>query len=566
MAAPYDSGEFFLLGVSLLDVKDHRMRKAACLTQLWLALLPMFVPSVVEASRPNIIVVMVDDMGFSDIGPYGSEIPTPNLDALAAGGVRFSQFHNTGRCCPTRASLLTGLYSHETGIGWMTADQHTPGYRGRLNDQCVTIGEVLGKAGYFTVMTGKWHVGFSHGVTPANRGFIRSLNLPAGGLHFSDQTGPKGDTKLFLNGNEVRRDDPQFNPPWYGTDLWTEQGLAFIDEATSANQPFFWYLAHVAPHFPCMAPEETIDRFRGQYLEGWDCLRDRRYARQIELGLIDPAWQLEPRPAEIPAWDSLTRAEQRRYDDMMAIYAAMVSEIDRNIGKLVSGLRQRSLLENTLILFLSDNGGNAETGIAGRYRGKRPGDQHSDVFIGRCWAHLNNTPFRKYKHYNHEGGTASPLIAHWPAAVSPQPGPDGWITTPTHVIDIMATCVDLAETSYPQQWSGRQIKPLRGQSLRPLLTGAGQLPERSLFWEHEGNAAIRVGNRKLVRQGAKGNWELFDIRTDRTEQHDLAAARPDEVGDLAKQWTDWAHEVNALPKPKKKKAGRRIGSRSLQTP
>lgn len=506
-------------------------------------------------AKPNIVVIMVDDMGFSDIGPYGSEVPTPHLDALAEGGVKFSQFYNTGRCCPTRASLLTGLYSHQAGIGWMTADQGEAGYAGRLNDQCVTIAEVLGGAGYFTAMTGKWHVGFEHGVTPWGRGFDRSLNLPAGGLHFSNQTGSKGNSKLYLNGEVVAKDDAQFSPPWYGSDLWTEQGLKFVDEAIADDKPFFWYLAHVAPHFPCMAPEETIARYRGKYMQGWDKLREERYARQIESGLIDASWELEPRPHDVPAWDSLTAEQQTRYDDMMAIYAAMLEEVDKNIGKLVAGLKARQQLDNTLILFLSDNGGNAETGVNGKYNGDHPGDPHSDVFIGKCWAHLNNTPFRKYKHFNHEGGIASPLIAHWPASIQPQAASD-WITTPTHLIDIMATCVDLGQATYPTQYKGHSIKPAPGQSLAPLLTGDGKFAQRTLYWEHEGNAALRVEDRKLVRQGSAGAWELFDLRADRTEQHDLAADHADEVTALSKQWRAWANSSNVLPKPaaKNKKA------------
>lgn len=513
------------------------------------------------AERPNIVIVMVDDMGFSDIGPYGSEIPTPHLDALAVNGARFSQFYNTGRCCPTRASLLTGLYSHQAGIGWMTTDQGEPGYAGRLNDQCVTIAEVLGEVGYFTAMTGKWHVGFNHAVTPWGRGFQRSLNLPAGGLHFSNQTGSKGGSPLFLNGEEVAKDDSQFNPPWYGTDLWTEQGIRFIDEAIAEQKPFFWYLAYVAPHFPCMAPEATIAKYRGKYMQGWDKLREARYARQLESGLIDNSWELEPRPEEIPAWDSLSADEQKRYDDMMAIYAAMIEEVDKNIGKLVDALRQRNQLDNTLILFLSDNGGNAEAGISGKYKGAQPGDPHSDVFIGRCWAHLNNTPFRKYKHYNHEGGTATPLIAHWPAVVKPRKELNSWIETPTHLIDLMATCVDLADATYPTEVNGHTIIPMQGQSLKPLLTGQGDFAPRPLYWEHEGNAAIRSEDRKLVRTGSKGRWELFDLKSDRTEQHDLASENADEVASLRNQWRQWARNANVLPKPapKQKKPQARNG-------
>lgn len=507
--------------------------------------------------RPNIIVVMVDDMGIADIGCYGSEIATPNLDALADGGVRFSQFYNTGRCCPTRASLLTGLYSHRVGVGWMTADQNAPGYRGQLNHQCVTIAEVLGNAGYFTAMTGKWHVGFGDGVTPWHRGFERSLSLAAGGLHFSNQTGSKGKAKLYLNGEEVPHDDPRLNPPWYGCDLWTEQGIRFIDEALAAEKPFFLYLAHTAPHFPCMAPEETIAKYRGNYMKGWDTLGRQRLARQVESGLIDETWTPTPRPETIPAWDTLSEEEKRRYDDMMAIYAAMIHEVDQNIGKLVAALEDRGQLRNTLILFLSDNGGNSESGVSGRYQGDQPGDPHSNVFIGQCWAHLNNTPFRMYKHYNHEGGIATPLIAHWPAAIEPRRGVDGWEDAPTHVVDLMATCVDLGQAEYPTEVAGETIAPLDGQSLTPLLTGEGTFAQRALYWEHEGNAAIRVGDRKLVRQGLGGEWELFDIKADRTEQHNLAEQLPDEVQQLSDQWNEWARDVGAMPKPETGKRNRR---------
>ncbi len=505
--------------------------------------------SATAVDRPNIIVVMVDDMGFSDIGCYGSEIPTPHLDALAENGLKFSQFYNTGRCCPTRASLLTGLYSHQAGVGHMTEDQGLPGYQGRLNESCVTIGQVLQSAGYFTMMTGKWHVGFDEEVNPQSRGFDRSLNLPAGGVHFSNQTGEKGKASLHLNGEKIELADARLNPPWYAADLWTDQGIRFIDEAQKTGKPFFWYLAHTAPHFPCMAPEATIAKYRGRYKLGWDELSRQRHQRQLQSGLINPAWKAEPRPEEIPAWDSLTAEEQDRYDHMMAIYAAMLEEVDKNIGKLVEALRARNQLDNTLILFLSDNGGNAEAGVKGTYQGDNPGDPHSNVFIGRCWAHLNNTPFRLYKHYNHEGGIASPLIAHWPAAIVPRSDQPDWITTPTHLIDIMATCVDLAAAQFPTQFNGHTIIPLAGQSLKPLLTGEGKFAERELYWEHEGNAAIRTGDRKLVREGASGKWQLFDLASDRTEQNDLADREPSQVTELTARWTQWANGAQVFPKP-----------------
>jgi len=525
------------------------MHHPTTLVAATLALLTTTVPAAPPGEKPNIIVIMVDDMGFSDIACYGGEIPTPNLDKLAAGGIKFSQFHNTGRCCPTRAALLSGLYSHQAGIGHMTNDQGVPGYRGQLAENCVTIAELLKPAGYVTAMTGKWHVGFNATVNPPKRGFDHSLNLAMGGVHFSNQTGRMQERKLYREGNEIAKDDPSLCPPWYGSDLWTEQGIKYIDASIEKKKPFFLYLAHVAPHFPCMAPEETIAKYRGEYMKGWDKLREDRYARQIEMGLIKKQWPLTPRPAVIPAWDSLSAEEQQRYDDMMAIYAAMIDEVDKNIGKLVAALEVRSQLDNTLIFFLSDNGGNAETGVAGRYEGEHPGDPHSNVFIGQCWAHLNNTPFRRYKHYNHEGGTASPLIAHWPAGIKAQ---SRWIDTPAHVIDILATCADIGQAEYPQQRHGNPIPPMAGLSLRPLFSPGGKLAERAIFFEHEGNAAVRRGDLKLVREGRKGKWELYNLNADRTEQHNLAGEQPEKLNELKQLWLHWADTHQVRPYPKKK--------------
>lgn len=512
--------------------------------------------------RPNIVVILVDDMGFSDLGAYGSEIPTPNLDRLAKQGKSFSQFYNTGRCCPTRASLLTGLYSHQAGMGWMTNDQGAPGYRGHLNEQCVTIADVLGEAGYFTAMTGKWHVGSNHGVQPWNRGFQRSLNLPAGGVYYGS-TLPK--CELHLNGEKIDHDDPRLPRNWYGTDLWTDYGIRFIDEARESGKPFFLYLAHVAPHFPLQASAEDIARFRGQYKSGWDQLSRERHQRQIDSGLINRDWKAEPRPEEIQAWNTLSAEEQDRMDHIMAVYAAVVSRMDASVGRLVQALKDRGELENTLILFMSDNGGNAESGPAGRNNGD-PTQADSNWFCGRSWAHLQNTPFREYKHYNHEGGIASPLIAHWPGKI--QAGQ--WVRTPAHIIDIMATCVDVAGATYPKSFREKPILPMEGASLKPLLlTNSGDnFPvNRSLFWEHEGNAAMRQGDWKLVRKGLRGPWELFRLNQDRTEQVNLAEAQPERLASMRTEWQAWARRVQAMPKPgatekpkaanNKKKAGKK---------
>ncbi|MCX7011570.1 MAG: arylsulfatase [Candidatus Sumerlaeota bacterium] len=497
-------------------------------------------------AKPNIIVILVDDMGFSDLGCYGSEIPTPNLDQLAANGLRFTQFYNTARCCPSRASVLTGLYPHQAGVGHMTEDagEQYPGYRGRLNDACVTIAEALHGAGYFTAMTGKWHVGQSHGVVPWERGFDRSLNSPAGGFYFPD--GKKN--RLFLNGQMVADDDPALPSNWYSTDLWTDFGVKFIDEALAAKQPFFLYLAYNAPHFPLQAPADEIARFRGKYMMGWDRLREQRHAKQIELGIMDKAWALSPRPPEVKAWEALSAEEKDRFDLIMAIYAAVVAHMDQGVGRLVAALRERGVLDDTLILFMSDNGGNAESGPDGRTRGNPLGGVKSTVYCGQSWATLENTPLRRYKHFNHEGGISTPLIVHWPAGFAAK----GELRSqPGHLIDIMATCVDAAGANYPAEHNGKPIQPMEGRSLRPAF--ANQPIQRdALFWEHEGNAAVRVGAWKLVRLGRGGAWELYNMKTDRTELHDLAAEQPDRVKELAAKWEAWAERAHVVPAPPKR--------------
>jgi arylsulfatase len=510
-----------------------------------LLLAAMVVPSFpAAAAKPNVVVILVDDMGFSDLGCYGSEIPTPHLDALAQRGTRFTQFYNTARCCPSRASLLTGLYPHQTGVGHMVERQDTPGYLGHLNDQCVTLAEVLRSAGYFTAMSGKWHVGHEHGVTPQSRGFERSLHAAAGGFYYPGSRR----AALSLNGEAISNDDSRLPKDWYSTDLWTQFGLQFIDEALAAQKPFYLHLCHNAPHFPLQAPEAEIAKFRGRYKAGWDALREARIERQRALGIIDPSWSPAPRPDSIAAWDSLSEAEKDRFDHLMAVYAAVVHHMDQAVGQLVEGLRKRGVLENTLILFMSDNGGNAEAGPLGKTEGE-PTTASSSWFCGESWAWLQNTPLRRYKHFNHEGGIATPLIAHWPAAL-PEGRAGRIVHTPSHLIDIMATCVDVGGASYPKERAGKPVPPMEGLSLKPLLlSDTASLPERSLFWEHEKNAAVRRGSLKLVRVGAKGPWELYDLGVDRTERTDLAAQKPDVVQSLAKEWQSWAERTQVLPYP-----------------
>jgi arylsulfatase len=436
----------------------------------------------------------------------------------------------------------------------MVEDRGAPGYRGRLNENCVTIADVLHGAGYFTAMSGKWHVGQAAGVVPWKRGFDRSLNAPAGGFY----SGSSPRAELYLNGTKLANDDPILGRDWYTTDLWTDFGIKFIDEALATRQPFFLYLAHNAPHFPLQAPAADIAKFRGKYKAGWDKLRLERHAREKKLAIVDGNWPLSPRPEEVKAWDSLSAAEQDRFDEIMAVYAACVSHLDTAIGRLVAALKDRRVLDDTLILFMSDNGGNAEGGVDGRAEGEPLGSPQSTVYCGQSWATLENTPFRRYKHFNHEGGIATPLIAHWPAGVTAR----GELRTqPGHVIDVMATCVDVAGARYPTEHDGQRVPPMEGRSLVPAFTNQ-PISREALFWEHEGNAAVRVGDWKLVRFHREGAWELYNLVKDRTELHDLAAIEPGRAQELAAQWNAWAKRTKVIPYPNEtagKKAGKKSG-------
>ncbi len=505
--------------------------------------------STEAASRPNIIIVMCDDMGFSDLGCYGGEIPTPNLDRLAANGLRFTQFYNTGRCCPTRAALLTGLYSHQAGVGHMNEDKGNtmPGYRGHLTQRCVTIGEVLQKAGYFTAICGKWHVGAKEKEWwPLQRGFDRFYGVPqGGGFYFKVKPG-----RDVVEGNKVIYSVKEQTPEgWYSTDAWNEAAVRYIDEADKLGKPLFMYLAHNAPHFPLQAPPAEIAEHMYPYAEGWDPIRQARWEKQQKLGLATGAWKLSPRDVPDRIWKGLRPPLKAKQQKAMAIYAAMVEHMDKTIGELVAALKKRDALDNTLILFLSDNGGCAEGGVLAVDGEKSNladwGSQKSYLRCGKLWANAQNTPFREYKHFTQEGGISSPLIAHWPAGLASE-NRGGFCHTPGHVIDLMATCVDLAKAEYPRSFAGHEILPLEGRSLAPLLKGSQEPIHPALYWEHEGNRAIRVGDWKLVAKN-KQPWELYDLRTDRSELNNLAAGDPNRVKTLADQWQKWADASFVLP-------------------
>ena len=487
-----------------------------------------------EPDRPNVVVILLDDMGFSDLGCYGSEIETPHIDALAANGLRFTQFYNSGRCCPTRASLLTGLQPHQAGIGHMTAPPGQPlgidgPYQGFINDRCVTIPEVLRPAGYRTLMTGKWHLGVNRRECwPLQRGFDRYYGGLSGAFNYFEPGGDRGIT----DGNE-QVDTP---PGWYATDAFTDRAIDYLEEDVNADRPFFLYLAYNAPHWPLNAKVEDFERYRGKYRDGWAALRAVRLAKQRELGLFET--DFDPAPLVGPDWEGLTDKQRDDLDAIMAAYAGCLAAVDENVGKLVAHLEATGELENTLILLLSDNGACQEGGTLGKGSEQMvrnpPLKTVGGVRLGLAWANACNTPFRLYKHYVHEGGACTPMIAHWPAAI----GADrrgGYVRELAYLPDVMATTLDLAGADYPAD-----APPHAGASLLPLLTGeGGPIHDGPLFWEHEGNAAMRDGDWKLVREYDRP-WELYDLSADRTEMHDLAAADPSRVADMTAAWEAWA--------------------------
>jgi arylsulfatase len=498
-------------------------------TLLFLLLLAGAAPAAQDAAaRPNIVIILADDMGFSDIGCYGSEIATPNLDRLAAGGLRFTQFYNTARCCPTRAALLTGLYSHQAGVGHMVEDKGKPGYRGFLSDRCVTFAEALRPAGYVTMMSGKWHVGEKRPHWPVDRGFGRSYSLISGGSNYFKIDAGR---TLAYDSDEVEASGENF----YLTDAFTDHSLMFLDEAKEKKKPFILYTAFTSPHWPLHARPDDIAKYRGKYMEGWDALRAKRHQRMIELGIVDKAWPLTPRNPQAPAWAD-AKKDKEELDLRMAVYAAQIDRMDQNIGRILAKLKEIGAEENTLVLFLSDNGGCAEEIHRGK-PGAEIGTIDSFESYGLPWANASNTPFRLFKHWVHEGGISTPLIASWPAVIRKP----GLVHQPAHLIDIMATCLDLGKAEYPKNKT-----PVEGISLAPLLRGEAWTGHDALYWEHEGNRAIRQGKWKLVARH-KADWELFDLDAARTEMKDLAAANADRVKEMAAKHDAWAARVGVVP-------------------
>jgi len=543
-------------------------------------LLPESLPAADQAPRPNIIVMMADDMGFSDIGCYGGEIETPALDALAENGLRLTQFYNTSRCCPTRASLISGLYPHQAGIGHMMEDREHPGYQGDLNTSCRTMAEVLRRAGYKTYMSGKWHLtpnvrlGQSKHNWPLQRGFDRHYGTIHGAGSFFDPNSLTRDNELISPFA-----DSEYQPEtYYYTDAISDHVVRFIDEHTNspegrAPQPFFMYVTYTAAHWPMHALPEDIAKYEGKYDAGYEAIRATRLKKMRDMGLLKPEWELS---AQAEDWDKVDdKAWEVR---CMEVYAAMVDRMDQGIARITEELRSTGQLDNTLIFYLQDNGGCAEgmgrnrqkharadkptlAPLAAGYlqpdmipkqtrdgwpvlqgRGVLPGPADTYHGYGRGWANVSNTPFREYKHWVHEGGVATPLIVHWPTGIQRRGELE---QTPGHLIDIAATCYDVAGANYPTEVDGNPITPLEGKSLRPLFENK-PIERDAIYWEHEGNRAIRVNNWKLVAK-EKQQWELFDLAADRTEQHNLATEKPDLVKQLDAKWTAWAERANVLP-------------------
>ena len=510
-----------------------------------------------RTNPPNILLVMNDDMGYSDIGCYGGEVRTPNLNRLAAHGVRLTQFYNTARCCPTRASILTGLHPHQVGIGWMTAQLDEDGYRGSLSDTCVTIGEALKGAGYATYMSGKWHVSHHQGPDgpkyswPCQRGFDRYFGILGGAAN-------------YWQPNTLTRDNDAVDlaslpRDFFLTDAISDEAADYIREhaATNGDAPFFLYTAYSAPHWPLHAHEDDIRRYRGRFAAGWDRLREERLQRMRDMGILDASWPMTERDPTQPPWEETPHKawQQRR----MEVYASQIDRMDQGIGRIVAALEETNRIDNTLILFLADNGACAEefaaevqplpatypagttqtrdgrTVLRGNDPTIMPGPEYTYQSYGVPWANLSNTPFREYKHWVHEGGIATPLIAHWPSVIDDR---GALRHQPGQLTDIMATCLDVAGADYPTRFNGNDIVPLEGTSLAPIFHDQPNHKD-ALIWEHEGNKAVRRGRWKLVCK-YPGEWELYDIVANRTETQDLAERHPEIVGELGAIHDAWA--------------------------
>ena len=519
--------------------------------------------TVSRETHPDIILILVDDMGFTDLGCMGSEIRTPNIDSIAKNGMLLSSMYNSARCCPTRASLLTGMYPHNAGVGQMGANLGTKEYQGFLRSDTTTIAEAVKRSGYRTLMSGKWHVagdlwatrvdtwrvGSEGHPTPRQRGFDRFYGILDGVSNFfSPHYLMKDDERIYASPTD-----------FYFTDAITDEALLMIDESIMLEMPYFLYLAHTAPHWPLHAHEEDIAKYETTYRSGWDSIRTARHEELNGLGAVEKNWQISPRDEASKPWDLV---DNKRWEsERMAVYAAMIDRLDQNVGRVLDHLKAKGTLDNTLIMFLSDNGGCAELmkedGWAkffpdtnndgskitmGNRPDIKPGSAQTYMSYDLPWANVSNTPFRKFKHYVHEGGISTPLLAQWPKRFTP----GGISHSPTHVADVLPTILDAAGLNPISHIDGYEIQPLDGESFLPLLEKKNWQRERPLYWEHEGNCAIRVGDFKLVKE-FQGDWELYNIVEDRTEMINLAHSNQALKASLENQYSEWADKTGVLP-------------------
>lgn len=501
-----------------------------------------------QPKRPNIVLILADDMGYSDLSCFGSEIPTPNIDSIAKSGRTFTQMTNNPMCCPSRAALLTGLYPTQTGVGYYNRDYGSPGYQGYLNDSCATTAEVLKQAGYRTAISGKWHVsGWDQtSALPPARGFDESFCERGGNGYFT--------TQRFLNGKQI---GVSKKPNFYMTDSITGYATKRIKEFANGPDPFFLYCAYTAPHWPLQAPADAITPFHGHYKQGWTSTREKRFEQLRKLGITDPRWQLSPPPKAVGPW--VTAPSKDWESARMEVYAAQIAVMDRGVGHILDTIKQQGIEQDTLVLFLSDNGASAE-GIptnnrldvptrngrpmrSGNLPSIFPGASDTFCSYGEDWANVSATPFRRYKRWVEEGGICTPFLASWPGTL-----PSGGIDhRPLHVMDFMPTMLELSGATYPQTRQGHQVLPMEGESFANVLTDASNASqwdqERRLFWEFEGHRAARQGSWKIVSDLPEGPFELYDMIADRTENHNIAAQHPDIVKELGTAWEAWKARV-----------------------
>ena len=513
-----------------------------------------------DQPAPNIILILSDDMGFSDPGCYGGEIQTPNLDLLAENGIRFTQMYNCARCCPTRASLMTGKYQHRVGMAnnGRNLDLYTP-----------TIAEILAKNGYHTGMAGKWHLSLTQAVEPkeeqlkwmahqADYGKFAPLETYPCNRGFDEHWGVIwGVVNYFDPFSLVHNEDPIGENPddFYMTDFITDKSLEMIEQFTEDEDPFFLYVAHTAPHWPLHALPEDIDKYKDTYTGGWEKLSKERYNRLIDMGLIDAERYTLPENTSGKSWEECTQKEKEA--NHMATHAAMVDRIDQGIGKIIRKLKEKGEFDNTVIFFLADNGASYERGYPPGfdrpgytrngteidYNPFQPGSELTWGYLGNAWASASNSPWRYWKKESFEGGIHTPFIAHWPDGFK---GKENTLNDGVgHVMDLLPTCLELAGAEYPDFFKGKELGPMDGTSLIPLINEGISATHDTIFWEHSGGRAVRIGDWKMAALN-RGEWELFDLSIDRTEVNDLATTFPEKVEAMNALWEEWAIDMKLI--------------------